>query len=357
MKQTPRTELWQRLEGADLVNGELPDAGATPWFVRVMLGIAGWIGALFILGFVGTGFAMVMQSSGAALVAASICCGGAFAIFRLPSKGDFVSQFGMATGIAGQALFAAAIFQELRGDFFIGYLLFAAVEGGLTLLMPNFVHRIFTTLGGVAALYLGLARVGVSVIALPLMAAGSALVWRREIPLARRADLWQPVGYGLALGLLLTATTSLFEKELLNFFRYGVSRWMQQYGPEIGTLLVILIVLWVIIDILQQLSVDPAGRMGLAILGCALLLLSVSFPAHGFAVAALLVLLGFAGGNRVLFGVGILAMASFISLYYYQMRETLIYKAMILAATGTILLLVRMAMRSLFPIKGGSTHA
>ena len=59
---------------ATVLGSKLPEvAGAAgearaPWYVRVMLGIAGWIGAMFLLGFVGAGFAFVMRSSGAMFV-------------------------------------------------------------------------------------------------------------------------------------------------------------------------------------------------------------------------------------------------------------------------------------------------
>ena len=61
MSATPRDALWAQLRDGGLVEGDLPEVGdaRAPWFVRVMLGIAGWIGALFLLGFVGAGFAFV----------------------------------------------------------------------------------------------------------------------------------------------------------------------------------------------------------------------------------------------------------------------------------------------------------
>jgi len=351
MNANARRELWERLQAAGLVAGDVPAAAASPWFVRVMLGIAGWIGAIFILGFVGTGFAMVMRSAGAATVAAVICCGGAYAIFRLASRGDFASQFGLATGLAGQVLFGAAIFQEFRAENFVGYFLFFCVEAALTLLMPNFVHRIFTTVGAVAALSIGLAQAGLPGLALPMTAAGCALVWRREVPLAARAGLWQPLGYGLVLGVLQTATTSLLGGELQFLARHSRGGWLQQHGPEIGTALVVLVFLAVSADILRQLEIDTSSSEGIALLVCALLFLGVSFPAHGLAAAALILVLGFAGGNRILFGLGLLAMASFLSHYYYQMQETLLFKSLILGASGALLLLVRWGLREIFPAK------
>ncbi|MDO9066939.1 MAG: DUF4401 domain-containing protein, partial [Deltaproteobacteria bacterium] len=124
MNSTVRKDLWERLRKNGLVEGDAPSVTSTPWYVRVMLGIAGWIGALFILGFVGAGFAMVMRSSGAAIVAGIICCGVAYAIFRMSSKGDFASQFGLATGLVGQVLFGVAIFKQFHSGESAGFFLY-----------------------------------------------------------------------------------------------------------------------------------------------------------------------------------------------------------------------------------------
>jgi hypothetical protein len=357
MSASVRRELWGRLQTAGLVKGDIPAASESPWFVRVMLGFAGWIGAIFILGFVGTGFAMVTRSAGAAAIAAVICCCGAHGIFRMASRGDFASQFGLATGLAGQALFCLAIFQEFHGDNSIGYALLFCVEAALTVFMPNFIHRIFTTMGAVAAISLGLAQAGLYALALPAITAGCALVWRGEQRHVARADLWQPVAYGLSLGVLQTAATSLFSGELRGIFHRTGDGWLQVYGQEIGTALVALVFLAVTLHILQQLEIDPCGTEGVAIMLCALLFLGVSFPAHGLAAAALILILGFAGGNRVLFGLGLLAMASFLSHYYYQMQETLLFKSIILGSSGALLLLVRWGIRAIFPVKEAGHHA
>jgi len=357
MKPAAGRELWERLQTAGLVKGDVPTRAVSPWFVRVMLGIAGWIGALFILGFIGVGFAMVMENAGAAAVAAVICCGGAYAIFRLAAKNDFASQFGLATGMAGQMLFGIAIFQQFDSEESLAYFLFFCVEAALTVLMPNFLHRIFTTLAAVAALYLGFAQAGLHGLALPLVVAGCALVWRGELRLAARADLWRPVGYGLALGVLQTAATPLLGNEMRFFFRHGEGGWFQKYGPEVGTLLVAVVFLAVTVHLLRELEIDTSSREGIAILGCAALAMGVSFPAHGLAAALLILILGFAGGNRLLFGLGLLAVASFLAHYYYQMRETLLYKSLILGATGAFLLGARWGMGRLFPAREGRRHA
>lgn len=357
MNNTARKDLWERLRKNGLVEGDAPSVTSAPWYVRIMLGIAGWIGALFILGFVGAGFAMVMQSSAAATVAAIICSGAAYAIFRMAAKGDFASQFGLATGLVGQILFGVAIFKQFNSGESAGFFLYFCVEAAVTLLMPNFMHRIFTTLAAVGALSFGLAQAGLHGFALPLTAAGCAVVWRGETRLATRADLWQPVGYGLALGVLQTATTSLLGGEALSFFHRNGNSWLQRHGTEVGTALVAVVFLAVAVQILRELDISISSTEGIAILSCAAVVLAASFPTHGFAAAALILIIGFAGGNRILFGLGLLALASFLSHYYYQMNETLLVKSLILGVIGILLLAGRWGMRSLFPVMEAKEHA
>ena len=56
-------QLWQQLQQQGLVTGDMPPLSNvnSPWYVRVMLGVAGWIGALFLLGFVGAFFEAIIN--------------------------------------------------------------------------------------------------------------------------------------------------------------------------------------------------------------------------------------------------------------------------------------------------------
>lgn len=357
MNVAARKELWERLSTAGLVTGDVPPGQSAPWYVRVMLGIAGWIGALFLLGFIGAGFDMVMRNAGSAAMAAIICSGGSFAIFRLKDKGDVAGQFGLAMGLAGQAMFAVAIFHEFRSEDATPFYLFFCVEAALTALMPNFTHRIFTTVAAAMALSLGFAQTGLHGIALPLTAAACALVWRGVRQPAVRIAVWHPVGYGLALGTLQTASTTMLGGETILFFHRSGGGWLQQHGPEVGSALVIVVLLAIIVSILKELEIGVTSPEGLVILCCAVGAMAVSFPAHSLAAATLILILGFAGGNRILLGLGLFAVASFLSHYYYQMRETLLIKAAILAGTGALLLVARWGAGKLFPAGKARSHA
>jgi hypothetical protein len=358
MSASTRAELWDRLKTAGLAQGDLPTSAASPWYVRAMLGVAGWIGALFLLGFIGAIWALALRTSGTAALAGIGCCCGAYAVFTAAPRNDLANQFGLATGIAGQVIFAVSLSHLFRSGTSAGYLLFFLIEAVLTLLIPNFTHRIFTTLAGVAALSLGLAEAGLHGLAVPITAAGCAYVWRREMRLPGPDDLWEAVGYGVALGVLQTATTALLQTETLRLFHGSVENgWLPRHGAELGTALACGVFLLVVADILRELGISGSSREGVATLSCATLLMAASFPAHALAPALLLVILGFAAGNRVLLGLGFLAMAGFLSHYYYQMQETLLFKSFILCETGVVLLAARWVLGRVFPAGEGSEHA
>jgi len=77
MNPASAQQLWAKLASAGLTVGNMPEAEETdtPWYVRVMLGIAGFIAAVFLLGFVGVGFAFVLESKAACLAALATFAG------------------------------------------------------------------------------------------------------------------------------------------------------------------------------------------------------------------------------------------------------------------------------------------
>ncbi len=57
------------------------------------------------------------------------------------------------------------------------------------------------------------------------------------------------------------------------------------------------------------------------------------------AAAAMLTVLGFANGNRVLLGLGMFGLIAFVSNFYYRLDATLLDKSAYLAAGGALLLM------------------
>lgn len=353
MSTLSREQLWQSLQEQALVEGELPpiDAAASPWYVRVMLGVAGWIGAMFLLGFVAAGFASILRSGSASLVVGALGCAAAYAILRAAREHDFAVQFGLAVSLAGQSVFIVGLFNLFKYDSAALHLSVLALEVLLAALVPNSLHRLLCSAAAAAALWLALGRVGAQGLTVGLLAAGMALVWLEPRCWLGAGALWRPVGYGLALALVPIQSSQMFGLHGIMFWlKSNGSDWWGRHGAQAGTLLVTLVLLWSVSRLLAQQQLAAGSRAGLAALLAALLLGALSLVAPGLATALLIALLGFACASRVLLGWGLFALLAFVSHYYYQLQTTLLVKSMVLAASGVALLALRLAWHRILPL-------
>jgi hypothetical protein len=340
-------DLWARLADDNLVEGEMPpgDHAASPWYVRVMLGIAGWIGASFLLLFVGAAFAFIMDSAAYAAFAGAACCAAAWALFRKFDGNDFAEQFALVISLVGQALIVVGIGQYLKIEDAGFYLAIAATQAVLALAVPNFLHRVLTTSGAAVALALAVNQLSLHGLAAPLLCAGLAFVWLEPRRWAASGNIWRPIGYGLVLALLLVETFRLFGAELLFGMASKERGWFALHGPFLGRVLTAAILVGTAILLTRREALAPSGRTALLALGVALLLGLVSLNAPGLASALLILLLGFSAGSRILVAIGILSLLGFATHFYYSLHATLLEKSGLLALMGLCLLTAHFVLR------------
>jgi hypothetical protein len=136
---------WQALLEAGLVSGPMPKCQSleSPWYVRLMLGMAGWIAALFLLGFVAAGLSWIIDTDIASISTGIIMMIAAWLMLLRIGHNDFAVQFALALSFAGQALFANGLFDQLyagRGDT-ANLLVMALTQLVLAVVMPNAIHR------------------------------------------------------------------------------------------------------------------------------------------------------------------------------------------------------------------------
>ena len=339
--------LWERLRSEGLVEGERPEAGrpASPWYVRAMLGVAGWIGALFLIGFVGAAFAFIMDDAAFAAVAGAACCAAAMLLFRALDGNDFAEQFGLAVSLVGQVLLIVGLAQFLKTDDPSFYLAVTATQAGLALLVSNFLHRVLTAGGAAVALALAINQLSLHGLAAPLLCAALATIWLEPKLWAGRGGLWRPVGYGLVLALLLVETFRLFGAEYLLGLGKETAGWLALYGPLLGRALTAAVLVWAAVRSSRDQGLEAGSRVSLAAAGAAIVFGLLSLAAPGLASAMLILLLGFAAGNRLLAALGILSLLGFVAHFYYSLHASLLEKSGILAATGLCLLAAHFALR------------
>ena len=350
MSTLPADSLWQRLREAGLAQGERPGGDAeAPWFVRFMLGIAGWIGALFLFGFFALAMHSLLREAGARLFLGGLLCGGSALVVRAGPRGELLGQFVLAVSLAGQALLASGLAEALRGSPAAVASAIAAQQAILFFVIPGTVHRTWCAATAGYAIAFALARWGLGAYATAVLSGAFALAWLREFDHPRRAQLLRAAGYGLGVAAFLWVAMHGTWADLT---------WLRQSPPSPGqasfwpaAVATGAVVLAAAAALLRREGVALASASGALAMAGALIVAAASAKAPGIAPAAGLLVLGHANGNRLLAGLGIFALVGYLSHYYYSLHATLLEKSGLLAAAGIALLVARFAMQRVLPGK------
>lgn len=355
--------LWQTLRVQQWVEGDLPsDDSLSPWYIRAMQGIAGWLGALFLLCFVGIALWSGMDESGLIPVGLFNCI-VAWLLFQHLQRNEFMAQFALAISLAGQMMFVIGLslalnLHEPSAQLFWGLAIF---EMSLALLLPNTIHRVFSACAAMISLSFALGYAGIYELVPALAAAMFAVIWLNEIRWAAYAHILQPIGYGLTFALLLLAGGRLYFYDIWGLFGYGyydeqTIKWLA--APWLCTVGLSVVCFGAVYQLLQRAQIKLTDKVGITAFFGAALLSMLSWWAPTIVIALLIMVVGFSAGNRVLLGLGIAALCLFLSHYYYQLQLTLLMKSGVLAFTGVILLLARLALNRYFPpLKSEVPHA
>jgi hypothetical protein len=354
-----RAALWGRLRDAALVQGDAPAPGEdrAPWFVRVMLGFAGWLGALFLLLFVGIGMASLIKNAAACVAVGALVCGGAGWLLR-SWRGDFASQFGFAFSLAGQGLLAlgiAGLVGERKLTSIAGLL--ALQQAALFILVPSFSHRIWCAWSASYAAVFALGNAGLHAFGPAAITAAFLFVWLREFEHAPTATLRRAAGYGLALTAL---TVTVMHGALWHAFVSLVIGRSGAYGQTMawaGAASSALVLIAAVVMLLRREGLALGSGPGKIALTAAIVVGAASLKAPGLGPAVSILVVGYANGNRVLAGAGIAALVGYLGHYYYAMQTTLLEKSALLAATGIALLIARVALRRWWPLQEEAAHA
>jgi len=338
---------WQTLLDAGLVSGSEPPAGEleSPWYVRLMLGVAGWIAALFLLGFVAAGLAWVFRSEQASFYTGLSMLGLAWLLLWKFRTQDFTTQFALAVSFAGQVLFAFGVFgvfgTELEST--AAWIIMTLSQATLALVMPNTIHRLWSAMAATISFYMLLYSLHLAPIAPAIILAAAAWAWLNEFSWPRLGGAVRPVAYGLLLGLVMMDVAGGALQPLAEM---NVGLEMQTLlAPWLGDLLTGAVLLGVVWALLRRGQAAFSRPLTIAVLAAVILLVLVSFKAPGLCVGVCIIVLGFAHGNRILTGLGIAALLVYVSSYYYTLDETLLVKSQVLAVSGVVLLLARWLMR------------
>ena len=100
MNVKPR-ELWEVLQQNQVVSDSMPEMNSisTPWYLRIMLGVLGWVASVFLFGFVVLLLEFDADNMTAFIVIGVLALVVAYFIF-IKHNSAFSEQFGLATSFA-----------------------------------------------------------------------------------------------------------------------------------------------------------------------------------------------------------------------------------------------------------------
>jgi hypothetical protein len=341
-----RAALWDRLRSAGFVTGDCPVVEGTPvpWYVRAMLGVAGWIAAVFLLGFVGTALAFVARSGPAAVTVGLLLCAAAVAALLVLSAQEFFAQFALAVSLAGQALVAGGLMQTFPGHDGAVYVAVAGFETVLVLLAPYSVHRTWCAFAAALAVFLALHEARAAALFPGLAAGGFVALQLAETRRAAQASLFRATSAGVVLALLATVpASSALDASWLGGQAAStrVTAW-----TALGALLVAAVLAGTAASLVARSGVALSSRAGLATVGGALAFGVAAWPVPGVLAAVVVTVSAFAAGRAAMTGLGLLATAAALSHYYYSLEASLLAKAASLLAAGAVLIACRYAFRA-----------
>jgi hypothetical protein len=316
-------ELVDALRARGLIPADAPalagESRDRPWFIALLQGVAGWLGGIFLLVFLG----MLIKPESTAGIAV---CGvalllGAWALYYADRDAVFFDQLALALSIAGQFALAWAIVKHSESGVFIAATMFV-LQCAVLALMPNHFARLL------AAFFACVAWVyTIRFLLQPGAGDGHSLddelFWRS--PLAG--------GYLVPLGWLLTWVPMI---ALAAWLVARERRWMASRArvyarPALSGLLLGIA--------FAGLVTEPLGifLLGEEQLGVAVGWWSL-FPLLSIGLAVFAMVEAYRVRSAGILGAAVLAALLHLSRFYYLYGTTLLWKSLIMVCAGAALL-------------------
>ena len=340
-KKSSDWQLWQQLYRAKLVSQQsTPDTQQNLWYLRLLQGFAGWLAACFLLAFIGSvlGFFIFDSENYSVLLFIGLLLnGGSFALYKSNRQQEFFQQIALALNLCGQLLVAWGLSSWLDYFSLPFYLTLFAYQCLLVALISNYSCRFLSTWFALIALSFGFEKIGVSALSVSLAQLLFVGLWLTDVFWAKHSKLWQPIGYGLALSLLIFSGQFFYRDfYLLLELAPDSSTWLQQLSFWTSQAIVSLLLIALLQYLRCTYKLALFSASGLLLLLASIVLVVLSYIIAGMSAAFLLLLVGFFKQRRMLVVLGVVALLVFGSRYYYSLHWTLLDKSLSLMAFAIV---------------------
>lgn len=336
---TQSAALWRQLQQAGLVAGEMPiphpDDQPPALFLRVLLGASGWLSAVFFCVFIAAFFVNFLAQASTMWIVGLALCGLSIGISRMAKIALFVEQFIFACSLAGQVFVVYGVWESSG----------SGPLAAATLLVLELILFAFMGIRSQRATAVFLACMALLwllgqhawLYALPVLSAAATWLWLNHLRFYKDAAYLQPATVGLTLALCTMIFIALLANSTeLTWLRLAPSNWQTQVWVAAAlSSLVCLLLAWQLI----QRNVQQAQLRIIALLlstGIAL----VNLKMLGLAPLCLLLCIAVALAHTRLIWLNLVCLVAYLLLYYYSLNNTLLYKSILLCASGAVLLIL-----------------
>jgi len=344
---TAINHLWQTLKKADLV-ADVPAQYVinSPWYVKTLLAVSGWLGGFFLLGFVFLLCLSFIEEPSAALFLSMPLFASAYFILAIP-KNEFYEHLALALSLAGQALLLWSLI-ELQFTPLV-WLMFGIIQMVLAYFMASFLHRVFSIVFAALAFEVTLSTFGLPYILSSLLIFPSTWFCLHEFSFVSQYKRTSGLMYGFVIAMLLLNGNHLFGLELMNFIS-STSMDSVMLPGWAADLIFISASLYAAKQLISVYDIKLKSALSLTVLLFSLILAIATLKAPGIMVGLIVMFLGFAQSNRVMLGLGVLSLLLYSATYYYMLEETLLFKSVVLFAIAVFMLIGRLLLARFSPL-------
>jgi len=347
MQTSHSTTVWEKLLVSGLLTGEQPtNEMSSPWYIKLLLAVSGWFGALFLVIFIGGSFGIIFgwNMEEYAILPAIFGVLFIYIAYRIfqEKQSDFFEHFLLALSIVGQVMviFSLLLLFHFKED--IGIALFITLfQAFLIWVIPHYMHRMLSSFFMALSFSYFFYALHAPFIANSILTFMVSWMWMHEFQW-RQHSRTEAIAYGQTAALvwlnyiflaLPYATLDLSSRKLPS-----LDGWM----AVLFLVLSLVYVVWMLLKENQKLMDKKVLILSLFAL---FLIGAFSIKVSGLIVGIILMLIGFAHAHRLLVGLGIFSTLVFLSHYYYFTGETLMEKSGMLVLLGILLLLSRFVMK------------
>ena len=321
---------------------------SSPWFINVFFGFTGILASVFFIGFLTLLLfeTAVFDSFMGLLIVGillSIAGGGLFYNARM-GRSYFCNSLAFAITLAGQGYIAfALLFEGFEPP--LGALILLLVQLVMTIIIPNFIYRLLSATFALSASFYLLTYYHIAEVSLGLYALITIVTNLQRysllcpIPKRWRApflEIISATAYASAFILLNVSVAFIAAEYGGGFDSYGAFG----YNYYLAQTLLTLASLYAVYLILKRYAIKLLSATGLIIVSATAVLGVVSIYVSGLLATSLIIVIAVANSQRVLLGLGIIALIGYIFWYYYQLDTSLLLKSasMLIVAIGLILI-------------------